>query len=427
MADYLNQESLPPEFVAQVTEALRHLYEPSALVRSPLAARLLPPDPSADRRARLLRALLLETVESLNPGPRVPFRSLSARSYQALHLHYVQGHTVEDVGRLLALSLRQAYRDIRKGESDLATLLWQRRQPEPQARQPGLESSPNRTVQQEVERLPLHPADVSLLRAIEQAAEPLAVLAARAGVDLSVRLPGDYSVRVDLDALRQCLTAFLSCAVQACEPGRGQIAVTAAAGTGRDTTVTVDLVSRPLRAGGLEGLVHLVTLAHTLADALGGVVDDDTAGRSEAHWRLRLPLSRPNSVMVIDDNEGMPALFRRYLSDSGYTVVGVQNAHEGLLLAQERPPSAIVLDIIMPGTDGWAVLAQLKANPVTADVPVIVCSVFNDPGLAGSLGAAACLCKPVSQATLLRVLDEVGRGGGAAASGASPAGEAPPR
>ena len=120
-------------------------------------------------------------------------------------------------------------------------------------------------------------------------------------------------------------------------------------------------------------------------------------------------MSRPDTVMVIDDNEGLPALFSRYLGESGYTVVGVQNADEGLLLARERPPSAIVLDIIMPGTDGWAVLAQLKADPVTAGVPVIVCSVFNDPGLAGSLGAAACLCKPVSQATLLRVLAEVTR------------------
>lgn len=409
MTDAQTEPGAPAEFVTQVAEALRHLYEPSALVRSPLAAALLPPDSSADRRARMLRSLLLETVESLNPGPKVPFRSLPARSYQALHLHYVQGHTVEDVGRLLALSLRQAYRDVRKGETDLATLLWQRRQPEPRPQPAAPDASPSRTVRQEVERLPLHPTDVSLRQAIEQAAEPLEQLAARSGVALTSRPAGDCFVRANPDALRQCLTAFLSCAVQASEPGEGQVTVSTEAGSPRDSAAKVDVVSRPLRPTGLGPYAHLVALAQALAASLDGASAEDLSTAGEAHWRLWLPTSRPHTVMVIDDNQGLPALFGRYLSESGYTVVGAQSADEGLLLAAERPPSAIVLDIIMPGTDGWAVLARLKANPVTADVPVIVCSVFNDPGLAGSLGAAACICKPVSQATLLQVLAEVTR------------------
>ena len=62
-------------FVAQVADALRHLYDPSALMRSSLGGELASLSVSAEARGRFLRTALLEAVESLNPGPRVPFRS----------------------------------------------------------------------------------------------------------------------------------------------------------------------------------------------------------------------------------------------------------------------------------------------------------------------------------------------------------------
>jgi len=399
----------PPEFVSQVTEALRLLYDPSGLARSPLGAVLLPPDLSAERRARSLRTLLLETIESLNPGPKVPFRSLAARSYQALHLHYVQGHTVEDVGHLLALSLRQAYRDVRKGEADLAALLWQNRRPAVKAPEPPPVAGPAGAIRQEVERLPLRPSLVSLRGVLEQAAGPLEPLANRSGVVLSLQLCEDHLIRTDADALRQCLTALLSCAVQACEPGSGRVTATTAA-TPAEAAVSLCLTSRPPRTQSSRGLTQLLSVAQALAAALGGARVDSAGDDRETRWWLRLPVGNPDVVMVIDDNAGLPELFRRYLSETDYTVVGVQSPAEGLALVQQRPPWAIVLDIIMPGTDGWALLAQLKADPTTASVPVIVCSVFDDPELASSLGAAACLSKPVSQAALVGTLDTLQRG-----------------
>jgi len=397
----------PGEFTRQVAADLRHLYEPSGLARSVLPELLLPPDASPERRTRQLRALLLETLESLNPGPKVPFRSLAARSYQALHLHYVEGHTIEDVGRLLAISLRQAYRDVRKGEADLATLLWQRRQNSSPARAAQAQSSGN-ALRQEVRRLPLRPVDLSLQQALSQAAEPLAPLANGACVRLSLRLAEDRQVRADPDNLRQCLTALLSCAVQACGTGPAEVSATLLPEADRPGGASLRLTSRPLRPGGLAALANLLAVVRTLAEAVGDVEIHSSPDEQQAYLQLRLPPSFPATLMVVDDNEGLPELFRRYLSESGYAVLGVTDASEGLRLARERPPRMIVLDILMPGMDGWALLAQLKANPVTAHVPVIVCSVFDDPELARSLGAAACVTKPVSQATLLRVLREVG-------------------
>jgi CheY-like chemotaxis protein len=119
---------------------------------------------------------------------------------------------------------------------------------------------------------------------------------------------------------------------------------------------------------------------------------------------LELPLWLQPTVLVIDDNEGLPDLFQRYLQGTPWQVLAAATAEEGLRLAHERHPHAIVLDILMPGTDGWSVLQELKANPATAHIPVLVCSVFSDPELARAQGAAAFIPKPVSRQALLQAL-----------------------
>jgi CheY-like chemotaxis protein len=148
----------------------------------------------------------------------------------------------------------------------------------------------------------------------------------------------------------------------------------------------------------------LLAAARTLTQAIGGVLGEQAPAREQV-LRLRLPMSVPPTVVVIDDNEGLLALFQRYLAEAGWRVLGAATAAEGLRLSREARPRAIVLDILMPGTDGWVMLDRLKHDPATALVPVIVCSVFNDPRLATALGAAAFLPKPVTRAALLEALN----------------------
>jgi CheY-like chemotaxis protein len=71
-------------------------------------------------------------------------------------------------------------------------------------------------------------------------------------------------------------------------------------------------------------------------------------------------------------------------------------------------PAAILLDVMMPAMDGWEVLQALQTNPQTGTVPVIICSVFNDPDLAYSLGADRFLAKPINRDDVLDALQSLG-------------------
>jgi CheY-like chemotaxis protein len=80
---------------------------------------------------------------------------------------------------------------------------------------------------------------------------------------------------------------------------------------------------------------------------------------------------------------------------------------ETLAKAHELQPAAIILDVLMPGVDGWSVLQALRSSSELRQIPVIICSVINDPELAAALGAAVSLKKPLSRLELIEALQQV--------------------
>ncbi|MGH7623995.1 MAG: response regulator, partial [Gemmatimonadaceae bacterium] len=88
------------------------------------------------------------------------------------------------------------------------------------------------------------------------------------------------------------------------------------------------------------------------------------------------------------------------LSHEGYDVVEAADGETGLRLARERHPHLITLDILMPGMDGWAVLAALKADPALAAIPVILQTIVEDRNLGFALGASEYLTKPIERKRL---------------------------
>jgi signal transduction histidine kinase/CheY-like chemotaxis protein len=120
-----------------------------------------------------------------------------------------------------------------------------------------------------------------------------------------------------------------------------------------------------------------------------------------------LPTEAPGpgpTVVVVEDDRRSFDLLRVYLEGVGARVVSARDGQEGLDTVRRLSPAGVVLDILLPGIDGWEVLAQLKADPATAAIPVVVVSMLDERGRGFALGAAEYLVKPVSKDQLLAAL-----------------------
>src|SRR5215475_12574151 len=107
------------------------------------------------------------------------------------------------------------------------------------------------------------------------------------------------------------------------------------------------------------------------------------------------------TVVVVEDDRRSFDLLRAYLEAAGVGVIGARDGEEGLDTVRRLNPAGVILDILLPGLDGWEVLARLKADPQTAPIPVIVVSMLDERGRGFALGAAEYLVKPVGKEQLL--------------------------
>ncbi len=110
-------------------------------------------------------------------------------------------------------------------------------------------------------------------------------------------------------------------------------------------------------------------------------------------------------ILVIDDDLNVRDMLQRNLAASGYRTVAAGSGKDGISKAKELLPDAITLDVIMPHTDGWAVLTALKSNADTAHIPVVMVTISEDKRLGFSLGASEFLSKPVDRKKLVGVLE----------------------
>jgi hypothetical protein len=110
-------------------------------------------------------------------------------------------------------------------------------------------------------------------------------------------------------------------------------------------------------------------------------------------------------VLVIDDDPNALDLLGRTLQRAGVRVVTTSDGREAVRLARTLQPTAITLDVLMPGVDGWEVLRDLKADPETRDIPVVMVTMTDDRELGYALGATEFLTKPVDREQLVQLLE----------------------
>jgi CheY-like chemotaxis protein len=179
-----------------------------------------------------------------------------------------------------------------------------------------------------------------------------------------------------------------------------------------------------------------LALSQRLAESMGGrIVVDTTLGRGstftvelpvvegpvERYERLDAPATgadgddggaAPRAVVLhIEDNLANLKLVERILTERPEVeVVAAMQGRLGLELAREHRPALILLDLHLPDIGGETILQQLRDDPVTASIPVVVVSADATPGQIQRLtaaGAMAYLTKPLDVRELLRLLDEV--------------------
>ncbi|HAN45396.1 MAG TPA: hybrid sensor histidine kinase/response regulator, partial [Cyanobacteria bacterium UBA8156] len=121
------------------------------------------------------------------------------------------------------------------------------------------------------------------------------------------------------------------------------------------------------------------------------------------------PPSRP-LILAIDDDPAVREIVQRFLSKQGFAVLLAASGRDGLKLARQCRPQAILLDVMMPEMDGWQVLSTLKADPETAEIPVIMLSMVAERNQAFRLGAHEYLVKPLERSQLLQTLGKITTG-----------------
>jgi signal transduction histidine kinase/CheY-like chemotaxis protein len=262
---------------------------------------------------------------------------------------------------------------------------------------------------------------------------------------LEVRCPADIGpIHADLTRVRQILFNLVSNAAKFTQRGRVGLEVSSIRIQGEgwiefsvaDTGIGLapeqqrrlfqsfsqadPSTSRKYGGTGL-GLV----ISRRFAQMMGGDISLHSEIGRGSTFSVRLPRSggparhasgaepEPSSplVLVVDDEKATRELITRGLEKEGFRLLAAGSGEDALRLAREKKPDVISLDVLMPGMDGWTVLRALKADPVTAPIPVVMVSMLDDRDIGHALGASDYLTKPFDRQKLVTTLRRFRREG----------------
>ena len=291
----------------------------------------------------------------------------------------------------------------------------------------------------EAGRMELEPTTFPLRPLLDGCAAMLRERAAAHAITVDVSVDDDVDlVHADELRLKQVVLNLMSNAVKftedggsvrleaRCRPGAVEIIVS-------DTGVGIPEADRErifesFQQGGRgssheEGTGLGLTLSRRLVELLGGhlwlesevgvgstfgVVIPDGLPRQEAADEAGAGVGHRARVLVVEDDRPSIDLLSAFLAGEPLDVTVARDGVSGLEAVRRTSPAAVLLDIRLPGLDGWTVLHELKADPTTREIPVIVVSMLDERSRGLSAGAVEYLVKPVTRESVLAALASVG-------------------
>ena len=162
-----------------------------------------------------------------------------------------------------------------------------------------------------------------------------------------------------------------------------------------------------------------LAISRNFAELMGGSLTAQSRVGKGSNFILRLPMTGVEAagasgqdgadtlatVLIIDDDQVARDITQRILSKAGYRVELAASGMLGLERAKEIHPQLIVLDVMMPGMDGWQVLRGIREAPETAKIPVLMQSMLNQQELGMANGADNFLVKPVDKDSLVEAVE----------------------
>lgn len=411
------------QFRDHLREALAHLHDPDYQA-PPILCAMIGCD--ADGGAGPAQARILNLISELQPSPDVRHYARARQDHDLLYHRFVLKLTQEETAERLHMSVRSVRRAQRVATHALAQHLWEHGL----ARQvaTGIEdaaAAPDRghsrpDAPSGHELLPDWSSQVrqELLSLVAQAPGAVAQVGptiARA-IALEQVLGAQYNISLELGEIPEDLVAAVhpSFLRQILIMAIGQLIRYAPAGTITiHATDTHDHIVLALKTACVHGLDApsgddplQVGLIREMLEPHGGTllveIDDESISLS-----IHVPSAGKVTVLVVDDNQDQVHYYRRCTAGTRYHIVQVPYGQRTVREILDSEADIVVLDILLPDIDGWELLADLQKHPVARSIPVIICSIIQEEGLAKALGAALYLPKPVHHRTFTGALDQV--------------------
>ena len=396
MADTISPD-IPKDYLKQVKEILDHLYDYPYLQNHEWARPFLNEGLSLSQAGQQLRRRFVNAIDSLNPDQVMFFREPEARLYSLLYFCYVEGFSIPELMDEFSLSRRQIYRDLKRGQLTIAKLLYSQDEVPAVTTEFPLSLSDVTSIEQEFSQLQynFHPVDMCQLT--RNALSSVQPLCQQKNIEFHFSIPS-HSIPFSTDKAiaEQILVSILSQIITHLAPASIELSIDETKDT---TAITLEY---PMTFAQEIDFSTLSELIKQLDWSVQYTTQDD-----RQLVRILLQASA-GTVMVIDDNQALLQLLHRYLTNHRCQVYIVSNGEKGWELLQTIIPDALIMDVMMPELDGWELLQRIRSNPVTHDIPVIVCSVFNNSELAYALGATHFLHKPVDQGMISHALKTIG-------------------